>query len=392
MRAALIEKFRAVYGRDPEILSRAPGRIEFIGNHTDYNGGRVLGASIDRDVWVGLAGRTDGRRRLASDRYDEIVVLPAGPLKKLSGTSAWANYPLGVLATLPEFGWSGPEGFDYLALSNLPAGAGLSSSAALELASGLAFLGSAGERPGAEALAAACRRAENHFIGVPCGILDQGVSSFGRKDHLVFIDCRGPAFSLVPLPPAAHFWIFNTHTRHALVDGLYETRHRECLAAARMLGVEFLAEVTPKGLAEFVAWQPKDIPAEAARLLKRARHVVDEIARVDAAVAALRRSDLAEVGRLLSASHVSSKTLFENSTPPLDFLAAALGAAPEVYGARLTGGGFGGAVMALTSAEFGGAQALQIVAAYETEFGARPDVLHARTSDGAQNIPANLPI
>jgi galactokinase len=392
MRAALVKKFRAVYGRAPEILARAPGRIEFIGNHTDYNGGTVLGASIDRAVWVGLARRADGRRRLASDRHDEIVVPAAGPLKKLSGASAWANYPLGVLATLPEFGWSGPEGFDYLAMADLPAGAGLSSSAAIELASGLAFLEAAGERPSRETLALACRRAENHFVGVPCGILDQGVSSFGRKDHLVFIDCRGPNFSVVPLPPAANFWIFNTQTKHALVDGLYETRHRECLRAARMLGVKLLADVTPDALAAFAAGQPEEGSAEAARLLKRARHVVGEIARVAAAVAALRGGDLGEVGRLLTASHLSSKILFENSTPQLDFLAAALAAAPRVHGARLTGGGFGGAVMALTTPEFGEAQAGKIVAAYENEFGARPEVLHARTSDGAQNIPANLPI
>jgi galactokinase len=390
MKDALVVKFQAVFGRKPEILARAPGRIEFIGNHTDYNGGTVLGASIDRAVWVGLARRQDGRRRFASDRYDEVVTLPQGPLRKLSGAPAWANYPVGVLAALPEFGWRGPDGFDYLAMSDVPAGAGLSSSAAIEIASGLAFLEASGESPAREALVKACRHAENDFVGVPCGILDQGVSGFGRKDHLVLIDCRVPAFSLVPLPSGAHFWIFNTHTRHSLVDGLYAARHRECLDAARMLGAGLLADVTPEALALFVAALPEGTPAAERLLLSRARHIVGEIARVDEAVRSLRRGDLRAVGRLLTASHESSRTLFENSTAELDFLAARLAATPDVYGARLTGGGFGGAVMALTSADFGERQAAAVADAYLESFGARPDALHAMTGDAAQNIPASL--
>ena len=390
MKAGLIEKFRAVFGRAPEFLARAPGRIEFIGNHTDYNGGTVLGASIDRAVWVGLARREDGRRRFASDRYDEVVSLSAGPLRKMSGAEAWLNYPLGVLSAFPEFGWPVPDGFDYLALSDLPTGAGLSSSAAIELASGLVYLEATGGEAGRADLVKACRRAENNFVGVPCGILDQGVSGFGRKDNLVFIDCRGPVFSLVPLPAEAQFWIFNTHTKHALVDGLYATRHRECHAAARMLGAECLADVTPEDLARFAARVPTDGPADAVVLLKRARHVVLEIERVGKVVKALRSGDLATVGRQLTASHESSRTLFENSTPELDLLASALASTPHVFGARLTGGGFGGAVMALTTPEFGQIQADAVSAAYAEKFGTRPTVLHARTSDGAQNITASL--
>lgn len=390
MKAALIEKFRAVYGRPPEFLARAPGRIEFIGNHTDYNGGTVLGASIDRTVWVGFARRDDGRRRFASDRYDEVVSLAAAPLRRMSGAQAWLNYPLGVLAAFPEFGWPVPEGFDYLALSDLPTGAGLSSSAAIELASALAFLEATGGEAPREDVVKACRQAENSFVGVPCGILDQGVSGFGKKDNLVFIDCRGPTFSLVPLPESAQFWIFNTHTRHALVDGLYAARHRECIAAAEMLGAKCLADVTPKALADFAARDHAGAQPDAAVLLKRARHVVLEIERVGRVVQALRSGDLAEVGRQLIASHESSRTLFENSTPELDLLAEALASTPHVYGARLTGGGFGGAVMALTTPEFGESQAEAVSASYAARFGARPAVLHARTSDGAQNIRASL--
>ena len=377
MKDLLLEEFRARFGRTPSVIARAPGRIEFIGNHTDYNGGTVLGASIDRDVWVGVAPRDDGQWRLATAAKDGVVTLPAGsgPARQ-SGEGSWVNYPLGVIAAFPEFGLRPPAGFDFLAVSDLPVGAGLSSSAALELASALAFLASSGQAAPRETVVRLCRHAENNFVGVPCGILDQGVSGFGQRNHLVFIDCRGPVFATVPLPAEARFWIFNTQTKHALVDGLYAARHRECMEAAARLGVPVLADVTPTALGAAEAELPPMV-------FRRSKHVVEEIARVDATVAALCAGDLAAVGRLLTASHRSSQHLFENSTPELDFLVDRLTAAPQVHGARLTGGGFGGAVMALTTAEFGDAQAAAVVAAYAGRFGHRPEVLHAQTGDGA---------
>lgn len=379
MQSAPDATFRHIFGRDAEIVTRAPGRIEFIGNHTDYNGGTVLGAAIAQGVTVALARRSDGRRRFASDQRPGIVTQPANALAKLSGGESWVNYPLGVVAAFRAFGLREPEGFDYLATSNLPVGAGLSSSAAIELASALAFLAATGQDAPRETVVKVGRRAENDFVGVPCGILDQGVSGFGERDRLVFIDCRGPTFSTVPLPPRAHFWIFNTHTKHALVDGLYAARHRECMEAAQALGVALLADVTP---AQFAA-KAEHLPRVAAQ---RARHVIDEIARVAAAVEALRAGDLAAVGKLLTASHRSSQLLFENSTPELDFLVAALIATPDVFGARLTGGGFGGAVMALTSPEFSESHAQGVADAYRAKFGAAPDVLHTRTGNGAERL------
>lgn len=377
MKALLQEKFRATFGREPAIIVRAPGRIEFIGNHTDYNGGPVLGAAIDRGVWVALAPRTDGVWQLASAQKDGVVRLRGGDLTKHSGATSWVNYPLGVIDALRAFGLGVPAGFDYFAGSDLPLGAGLSSSAAIELASALALTRAVGAEPARDVLVKACRHAENHFVGVPCGILDQGVSGFGRRNHLVFIDCRGPRFEVVSLPEGVHFWIFNTHTKHALVDGLYAARHRECMEAARVLGVGLLVEA-PLGA----------LTAAAGRLApvaeKRARHIIDEIGRVDATVRALRAGDLTRVGRLLTASHRSSQMLFENSTPELDFLVDTLVATPHVFGARLTGGGFGGAVMAMTSAAFSPALAAGVAAAYEQTFGARPDILHTLTADGAQ--------
>jgi len=377
MKALVVEKFRALYGCVPEIIARAPGRIEVIGNHTDYNGGTVLGASIDRGVWVGLARRSDGRRNFSSDQRPVPVEIDSGDLRKISGENSWVNYPLGMLISLREFGLRAPEGFDYFAGSNLPVGAGLSSSAAIELASGLAFLEAGRQHPPTETIVTIGRHAENNFVGVPCGILDQGVSGFGQKDHLVFIDCRGPRFETVPLPAEAHFWIFNTHTKHALIDGLYASRHRECMEAARILGVSQLVEVLPDRLRSLAGKLSPDV-------FKRARHVVEEIARVGVAVSALRRGDLPAMGKLLLASHHSSRTLFENSTPELDFLVEALAETPHVHGARLTGGGFGGAVMALTDAAFGEHEALRVAEAYAKKFGVRPAFLHCQTAPGAE--------
>jgi galactokinase len=376
MKEQIIAQFQNAFGRAPEFVTRAPGRIEFIGNHTDYNGGTVLGASIDRGVWVALARRTDGKRRFFSAFAGEITELTAGAPQKQSGKASWINYPLGVLAALPVFGLKAPEGFDYVAASDLPAGAGLSSSAAIELASALAFLEATNQRPDRETVVKIGKHAENHFVGVPCGILDQGVSGFGKKDHLVFIDCRGPKFATVPLPADAHFWIFNTHHKHALVDGLYAARHRECMEAAKALGVSLLVEAN----AEQLEASKGKLSADA---YKRAKHVIDEIARVGLANTALRAGDLVGVGKLLTASHRSSQNFFENSTPELDLLVDTLVATPHVFGARLTGGGFGGAVMALTDATFGAAQAESVAAAYEKKYRAKPEILHCQTGGGA---------
>ena len=379
MKGELIERFRATYGRAPGIISRAPGRIEFIGNHTDYNGGSVLGAAIDRSVWVGLAPRPEAGRRFTSGAHSGTAELAADAAGRLSGTQSWVNYPLGVLVAMRGSGLKTPGGFDYMAVSNVPSGAGLSSSAAIEMSSCVAFAEAAGESVPRDAMAALCRRAENEFVGVPCGILDQGVSGFGRKGFLVYIDCRGPRFRTVPFPAGANFWVFNTHAKHALVDGLYAERHGECMDAARVIGVPLLADAT---LGQLAAAETRlSRPA-----YKRARHVIEEISRVEQAVAALNAGDLAAVGKLLLASHRSSRTWFENSIPELDFLVDCLESEKGVYGARLTGGGFGGAAMALTNDAFGEKEAGRVAEAYLAKFGARPDILHAHTEDGASLV------
>jgi len=382
MRDQLLTRFQATFGRAPTVIARAPGRIEFIGNHTDYNGGTVLGAAIDRSLWVGLAPRDDTRRRFGADYAgNALVELPANQIARQDGNASWVNYPLGILAAFPEFGLLAPAGFDLYVVSDLPSGAGLSSSAALELASALVFAATTHQQIEREQLVTIGRYAENHFVGVPCGILDQGVCGFGQKNHLVFIDCRGPQFSTVPLPAEARFWIFNTHTKHALVDGLYAERNRECTQAAQALGIAHLAELSPEHLAAHPA--KKIVPPAVAR---RAQHVVEEIARVNAVRRALHARDLPATGKLLTASHRSSQHLFENSTPELDFLVDTLTATTGIYGARLTGGGFGGAVMALTDAQFARAQAEQVARAYREKFSGEVQILQTQTADRAAVI------
>ena len=367
------EQFQQTYGHAPAVVARAPGRIEFIGNHTDYNGGAVLGAAIDRYVWVAVAPNATGRYRLHSHGGAKPIDLPGVPETRLTGSGAWANYPFGIWRALGDFKLPRPAGFDLAVTSDLPAGAGLSSSAALELATALVLLELAGSKPIApEQLAALGRHAENTYVGVPCGILDQGTSAFGRAGQLVHIDCRGPKFSRVPVPAGTHLWIFNTREKHALIDGLYATRHRECMEAARSLGVDLLADLTPAQLGPLTGKLSPEIA-------RRAQHVVEEHARVQDTVEALQQGDLATVGRLLTASHRSSQHLFENSTPALDRLVDLLEKHPAVYGARLTGGGFGGAVMALTRDGFSTADAEAIA----TQAPTRPEIIHLQSADGA---------
>lgn len=377
-------QFQQTYGRAPAVIARAPGRVEFIGNHTDYNGGAVLGAAIDRYVWVAAASNPPaapgagpgGRLRLCSSGGPSVLELPADPGSRITGSDAWANYPLGVWRSLRDFNLPQPAGFDLLVASDLPPGAGLSSSAALELSTALALLALTGATIAPDQLAALGRHAENKYVGVPCGILDQGTSAFGRAGHLVHIDCRGPVFSRVPFPAAAHLWIFNTREKHALIDGLYATRHRECLDAAQALGVALLADLTPAQLAPL---EKRLTPV----LAKRARHVIAEHARVHDTADALQRGDLAAVGRLLTASHRSSQQWFENSTPALDALVDLLAPHPAVLGARLTGGGFGGAVMALTRDTFSEKDAAETARRYATQHGRAPEVIHLQSADGA---------
>jgi galactokinase len=358
----------------------APGRVEFIGNHTDYNGGWVLGAAIDRRVDVGLRLRDDEQLVLRSADADAVVELPVDAIEAQSGDRAWANYPLGVLVELKKAGLPLERGIELRIESTLPVGAGLSSSAALELATAFAVVEAVGGELDRQRLAQLCRRAENEFVGVPCGILDQAVVAFGGSDRLVRVDARTDEVTSVPFPPRTGLWIFQTHEAHALADAHYQERHDEARAARDRLddllgNVEHLVDVSPDQLARVEGEFP-DV------LARRARHVSTEHRRVQRAIRLLREEAYADVGDLLFASHDSSRTDYENSTDELDFVVDQLRGTEAVLGARLTGAGFGGAAMAWTRSGFGEKEAEAVAAAYDDAFGAELEVIACRPARG----------
>lgn len=359
----------------------APGRIEFLGNHLDYNGGPVLGLSIDAGVYALAIPRKEESLRLFSENFENAPVeTTLHDVSFRQGPESWANYPLGVLWALQEIGCAPEVGFELILTTDLPLSAGLSSSAAVELATALALLQLAGKSLSKLDLARLCRRAENEFVGLPCGLLDQGVSAHGEPDQLVHLDCRRETFSLLPLPPRSSWWIFDTGIKHDLVDSKYAERHAECSAAyekLKTLSPELLclSQVTIELLEQTELSDTEE---------KRVRHVIEETARVKEAKALLGQGGSAsQIGHLLFASHRSSSKLFENSCSELDFLVNDLETRPGVHGARLTGGGFGGAVLVWANEEFSVKQAQEANAAYQAAFGTAPTCRRFKVGAGA---------
>lgn len=377
--ADMNQSFRSGFGRDPEVAAFAPGRLEFIGNHTDYNGGLVLGAAVTEGITVAVARRED-RRVVVISGGDARAEWEIDRGRPLEGEAAWANYVAGVVWALREAGAEIPGGFSMTIESTLARGAGMSSSAALELSAARAVAALFGFEADAGRYARLGRKAENEFVGVPCGILDQGVSAFGRANHLVRIDCATEEFSVVPMPPDTHFWVFNSNKKHALVDSQYAERFRQCGVALDCLRQRDAGLVN---LADASEQMVRDAEGELGDVLfRRALHVVTENRRVREVEAALAAGQIERVGAALWASHESSRVNFENSCPELDFLVGRLKEERDVYGARLTGGGFGGAVMALTGPGFNVRGAGRITEACRNAFGFEPTVLHTRAGDG----------
>ena len=309
MKSTRASYFEKIYGKPAEVFAQAPGRIEFIGNHTDYNGGFTMGVAIDKIVMAALAKRDDDKLCFASIRTGEKVYVDINDIKKQNKEHNWVNYPLGVFKYLLEAGMTANSGFDMLDMSSVPPGAGLSSSAAIELSSGYAMSALYGFDVDKKTLVRIGRQSENLFVGMPCGILDQGVSGYGKADSLVFIDCLTEEFSNFPLPHKCRFWLFNSTKKHALVDGLYAERHAECMEAAKILSeggkMRLLRHFT---ISDLEAAKSKMTQ----KVYNRAKHVIEENERGLKAKDLLLRGDITGVGKLLNASHESSKTLFEN--------------------------------------------------------------------------------
>ena len=340
-------------------FARGPGRVELLGNHTDYNDGLVLSVAINFAVTVRGTAREDGAATLRSTFYPETICEPLSRLDKQTGNAAWANYPLGVVSCLRQAGYP-VEGFEMEVASDLPSGAGLSSSAALEVATARLLMKLFSlEIPRME-LAKLCRRAENDYVGVQCGLLDQVSSIFGQQGQAIYLDCRSEEVRNIPLPPQTELLVFHTGVEHRLVGGEYNERRARCFSAARALGVPALRDVS---LSRLQAARAQLDPL----IYRRAAHVVGENERVFAGIGDLQRGDGFAFGKLMFASHESSRLNFENSTPELDLLVALARGIPGVLGSRLTGGGFGGATISLVDA----GRADEIARHLEKEYNAR---------------------
>ncbi|RBQ19978.1 galactokinase [Spongiactinospora rosea] len=370
----VVEAFRDAYGTAPEGVWHAPGRVNLIGEHTDYNDGLVLPFALPWGVNVAASRRDDAAVRLLSLQAGaEPVTLDA-----LSQAAGWARYPAGVFWALRAAGHA-VGGADIVIDGDVPAGAGLSSSAALEVAVAFALNDLYALGLGRMDLAVAARRAENDFVGMPCGIMDQAASALGEEGRALFLDCRSLGGRTIPLDVAAHdltLLIIDTGVHHELADGQYARRRADCESAAKRLGVEALRDVSD--LAAALGTLGGDERA-------RVQHVVTEIHRVEAVVGLLRAGAVEQVGALLNASHLSLRDQYEVSCAELDVAveAAVRGGA---RGARMTGGGFGGSVIALVPTAR--LQAVQdaVAAAYGERGWAAPRFLPATPSAGARRL------
>lgn len=351
--------------------SWAPGRVEVLGNHTDYNGGEVLSAALDLGITAEGEILPDGAVQLSSEGLEGSLTL--GPGEEWLPTATWADYPLGVAKILRDAGWP-IGGFAAHFRSTLPLGAGLSSSAALEVCTATLLSKLFHFSLAPLELAKLCRQAENEFVGVNCGLLDQVSSVFGRAHHLIHLDCRHETIRREPITPGWKFLIVNSGVKHALTGGEYNERRAQCFAAAEALGVSQLRETTSAELAA------ADLPEIVRR---RALHITGENERVRTGCAALARGDLHTFGQLMFASHESSRKNFENSTPELDLLVELAGSTPGIVGARLTGGGFGGAIVALVPEESAAAAAQSLLQRYHHYSGHTGAAYLCSPADGA---------
>jgi galactokinase len=336
-------------------MAHAPGRVELLGNHTDYNDGLVLSAAIDRGVTVHGGPRTDGKVVLSSLALDKQVAVPMQDFSHQE-QETWANYALGVVRVFGNRGYQ-LGGFMMEIVSDLPIGAGLSSSAAFEVATATFLRKLFGWHIEPMQLAKLCRQAENEFVGVNCGLLDQVSSVFGKKNCAIFLDCREETVETVAFPADVALLIAHSGVGHSLVGGEFNERRERCFSAAKKLGARMLRDVSS---ADLDAGRGKLSEIE----YRRAAHVVGEIERVSQGVEFLRTSNARGFGELMYASHESSRTNFENSTPELDALVAIAREEEGVYGSRLTGGGFGGATVSLIQA----GEARRIAGSFEKKY------------------------
>ena len=375
----MIEDFRRLYGSAEGVrVFRAPGRVNIIGEHTDYNLGFVLPMALDLATDVAVAPSGDGKLRIYSEDRREMREFDAAAIHELRPAHDWTDYPIGVAQEAVRAGFSvGPS--NLLIRSTVPDGSGLSSSAALEVSSALAFLGGRPIDP--LDLARLCQRAERNFVGMPCGIMDQYISVFGREHAAVEIDCRSLGRRYVSLPQGVAFVAVNTMVKHALAGSAYKDRVAECAAAVEGIrkvfpAVESLRDVSPEQFQAAAHLLPPVVAL-------RARHVVTEDARVNRFVEAGESGNLDAMGTLMVESHRSLQFDYEVSCEELDFLVDAALSIEGILGSRMTGGGFGGCTVSMMHAAAAPHFRQQIAQAYEGRFGVAPRSYDCNPSDGA---------
>ena len=373
-------EFEKLYGRPPRWIAAAPGRVNIIGEHTDYNDGFVLPMAIEYYSVMAADRPVDGREviTLRSTLEAEAATIDLTRPVTLAAPK-WGNYPRGVVAGFQERGIQ-PGGLDVLLHSTVPLGSGLSSSAALEVCTATLLEAVTGTTLDPVEKALLCQKAEHDFAGVPCGIMDQFISALGREGHLLLLDCRTRTTELVPMnDPSVALLIINTNVKHELSGGEYAERRAQCEEAARNLGVESLRDVTAVQLEAGKGKMSETV-------YRRARHVIGEIGRTVHAAGSVRQSDWPAVGQLMYASHAALRDDYEVSCEELDVvveIAEAIGEQGGVYGCRMTGGGFGGCCVALVKASAVDDISKKIAADYKAKTGIAASIFASRPAAGA---------
>jgi galactokinase len=379
------EKLRALhkarFKAEPDVFA-APGRVNLIGEHTDYAEGFVMPVAIDFATLAGISPRTDGKVVLHAENFGEERAFNADALPA-KASQHWSDYPLGVLSILQREGHRIPA-FSLTLWGDVPPASGLSSSASVEVATASAATSLLGVTYPGAVLARMCQRAENEFVGANCGIMDQFISANGAENHALLLDCRDLSFKLAPIPEHVALVIANTMVKHSVAGGEYTSRRAQVEEAAAVIGrhrpeVKFLRDATLDDLAR---WGAEMSPLA----VKRARHVISENARTVAAADALMKGDLKELGRLMAEAHVSYSRDFEASCTEADAMVALAQDLPGLIGARLTGGGFGGCTINLVEREQAADFSEELSARYATETGIVPQVMICHASGGAHKV------
>lgn len=370
-----LQAFEARFGAPPSWVVRAPGRVNLIGEHTDYNDGFVLPMALDRSLWIALRPRADRQVIAGSLDLPEPVSFDLDGLARGAG---WGEYLKGVAWSLEQAGHR-LRGWEGVLAGDVPIGSGLSSSAALEMAAARAFAAAGELAWEPAAMARLGQTAESEWVGVRCGIMDQMISASARAGHALLIDCRTLATRAVPIPEGCVVAVLDTGTRRQLADSRYNERRAECEAAARHCGVTALRDLDSAGLAARAQGLDEVI-------YRRARHVVSENERTLAAAEAMQQGAAAEAGRLMNESHVSLRDDYEVSGPALDAMVALARAHPACLGARLTGAGFAGCAVALVREAQAQDFARQVEADYARQTEHSPEIMLCRPAEGAQVV------